>query len=432
MVSMTRLPRPNSATRLRPASALILGLMMFFISVPEALAEDPFSDFFGGLFGGSSHSGEHRSTSTPRIRRVNPRQEKRPVQPKNADQTPSGEPAIDPSVANTPKTYFVAVMGDTMGVLLAKGLQQVLSEKPEIGILNFSKENSGLTRSDFYDWPKSAHDIASGAQKIDVAVILLGSNDRQSFQGADGASPLTAQWRDLYSAKINAVTSAFKDKKIPVIWVGLPVMKNEAFSADMAKFNEIYKERAIANGAIYVDLWDALSDEKNQFSAFGPDINGQIVKTRAADGVNFTPAGAAIVAHFVANEIKKIYQAHPPSPQPLSGATPPEASANNAPNNATLSNSGSPSQAPSAPVEFHSPVAPVANAAPSLPERPAIGPIQSLNSYVDAPGELAKKSADAGSSTSEDPARALARHVFVQGGDQPARKNRADDDSWKP
>jgi hypothetical protein len=29
-------------------------------------------------------------------------------------------------------------------------------------------------------------------------------------------------------------------------------------------------------------------------------------------------------------------------------------------------------------------------------------------------------------------AQALARHVFVEGGDQPARANRADDHSWKP
>ena len=284
-------------------------------------------------------------------------------------------------------------------------------------------------REDFYDWPKAAKEIAADPQKINVAVVMLGSNDRQAIQqGQESIEPLSPRWREIYAARVDAVIAAFKEKNIPVIWVGLPVMKNERLSADMAQLNEIFKARAAHANIPYVDLWDAMTDEHGQYSAFGPDINGQIVKLRSADGVHFTEAGARSVAHFVEGEIKKYYDASrqqapvadaPATPQPeAAGATPPQQPVAAAP-------------ADGQPIVFRSPVG-GPSAAPSLPERPAVGPTQQLTG-AGAATELARRTpagkaaADAGT-----PAQALARHVFVEGGDQNPRSNRADDYSWRP
>ena len=210
-------------------------------------------------------------------------------------------------------------------------------------------------------------------------------------------------------------------------------MKNEGFSSYAAKLNEIIKQRATAEGAIFVDLWDALSDEKGQYTAFGPDINGQIVKMRTGDGVYLTPAGGASVAHFVAGEVRKLYEVNHPN-APLTGAAPQSPEANKTSNLAPSTSPNTPQSAPpQGPVEFRSPVPPQTSAAPTLPERPAVGPIQSLTSPPDPAGvELAKKSPDPIPAGADEAAKALARHVFVQGGDQPVRKDRADDYSWKP
>jgi hypothetical protein len=64
-------------------------------------------------------------------------------------------------------------------------------------------------------------------------------------------------------------------------------------------------------------------------------------------------------------------------------------------------------------------------------DRPAVGPVQSLAATVGA-GEdaLARRSAatpKADAAASE----ALVQHVLVNGGDQPARPNRADDANWR-
>lgn len=427
--------KANAFTPRRALAAILLALAALFAATPESYAQDPFSEFFGSLFGGAKRAPAAPPPSEPRVRRMMPHQENRPPTywrggeaarstPKRAARRsePSSGGSSGEAVSEkttTPEVaanYFVVVMGDTLGILLANGLEETFADKPEIGVVRKAKESSGLVRDDFYDWQKAAKDIANGPQKFDVAVMMIGSNDRQPLrQGGQSEEPFSPRWREIYAARVDAVLGAFHEKKVPVVWVGLPVMKSENFSADMAKLNEIYRERVEKAGGVYVDLWEALADEKGQFSAFGPDVNGQIVKLRTADGVHFTDAGALSVAHFVANEIKKLYEEHrPPAPhEPASAAAP------------------APPAAAPPPIVFHSPVTPSTAAAPTLPERPAIGPVQSLTAA--APGgasELARRVPAATPAAAD--AQALARHVFMEGGDQPPRPNRADDYSWKP
>ncbi len=421
------------AQTLRRVVAFLFGALLMSASPGAYAQEDPFSEFFGGLFGGRPH---HRASPSdygePRVRRIMPHRENRgpsywhgqSAAPRRAAKTQEAEsatPAVEP-------TFFVATLGDTLGVLLANGLREGFADRPDVAILRKGKESSGLVRDDFYDWPKAAKELAGGSEKINVAVIMIGSNDRQAIQhGGESYEPLSPRWRELYAARVDSMIAAFKEKNIPVVWVGLPVMKNERFSADMAQLNEIFRDRAAHGGAAYVDLWEAMADEHGQYSAFGPDINGQIVKLRSADGVHFTEAGARSVAHFVETEIKKVYDAYklqtpisaaPAATQPVDGAPKPEATA------------PAPANAPAQPLVFRSPVG-GPSAAPTLPERPAIGPTQPLTGGG-AASELARRSPGKATEPGATPAQALARHVFVQGGDQHPRVNRADDYSWRP
>jgi hypothetical protein len=432
----------------------VLGVLLAVLScAPAAQAQDPFSDFFEGIFGGGgggSLLAAPQRAEQPRVRRIMPHQENRPptywrsgdanrAATKRAKRTETGSAGSATSGAgDAPQptkpdevaaNYFVAVTGDSFAVLLANALEETFADKPEIGVLKKAKENSGLVRDDYFDWPKAAKDLAAGGQKVDVAVIMIGSNDRQPLRdGAKSEEPFSPRWRELYQARVAAIMSPFREKKIPVVWVGLPIMKNDSFSADMAKLNDIYRDAVSKEGGVFVDLWEALADERGQFSAFGPDINGQIVKLRTADGVHLTDAGALSVAHFVANEIRKLYDgAHPAAPEQQPTATAP---ATGAPAAAPAQTATPAAPANGAPVVFRSPVAPPSSAAPALPDRPAIGPIQALSGPPSGGGELAGPAQKA--SASDAGGQALARHVFVEGGDTPPRPNRADDYAWKP
>jgi hypothetical protein len=403
-----------------------------------ARAQNPFSDFFGGLFGGGSrHIIQRQAPNYRQPRQSLPERRVPYSEPRTPHLSHSQRSQHRSTAQETPHhpekvpgevNFFVAVTGDTLGQILADGLEESFEDTPQVGVLHKGKESSGLVRNDFYDWTKAAREIAAGSQKVDVAIVMIGSNDRQSInEGGQTLDPLSPRWREVYAARVDGFVQSFKDKNIPLVWVGLPVMKAEKFSADMAQINEIYRARAAAANIPFVDLWDKFADDHGQYSAFGPDINGQNVKLRSEDGVHFTGAGGRKLALFVEGEIKRLYDARlqPATPEPKSGAdgAPPPAGAATTP---------APPSSPAAPVVFRSPEGEPPPVAPSLPEdRPAIGQPQPLTGGSSlASDELARRDKHASQPAAGSVERAVAQHIFIEGGIQPARRGRADDFSW--
>jgi uncharacterized protein len=300
-----------------------------------------------------------------------------------------------------PPTFFVAVMGDSIGQLLAQGLTERLSDRPEVGVLREAREDSGLVRDDFYDWTKAAQDLIASGQKINVAVMLIGSNDHQPLRDASGSyDPDTPKWQELYAARVEAVSAVFRDAKIPLLWVGLPIMKSDRFSAEMASFNDIYREHAGKNGATFIDIWEAFGDDRGQFSPYGPDVNGQVVRLRALDGIHFTKAGAVKLASFVEPNIRQILDSGTPQGDAALAkieTTTPEGA--NAPGNAAVT-----------------------------PVKPPIGPVLPLTGPVLAPGgQLSTPAAD-----QKGEAQNLIEQTLASGKPVAAKPGRADDFSWPP
>lgn len=221
-------------------------------------------------------------------------------------------------------TTFIAVLGDSFGDLLAQGIDEAYGERTDVMILRKARADSGLVRSDFYDWPKSVKEILSVSPKPTFAVMMIGTNDRQQIRDGDVmVEPLSDRWKDLYRERIKAVIKLFDDHKVPVVWVGLPPMKNDRLSADLAVLNTLFKDvLQTTQGGVggFVDLWQPFADpdNENEFTATGPDINGKIVRMRTPDGVHLTAQGARKAAHFVDAELKRLMERSVPVAAPAS------------------------------------------------------------------------------------------------------------------
>src|SRR5256714_8805774 len=66
---------------------------------------------------------------------------------------------------------------------LAYGLEEAFADSPEIGILRKHRANSGLIRTDSYDWPTQARDMLN-AEKPDFVVMMIGLGDRRGIREA--------------------------------------------------------------------------------------------------------------------------------------------------------------------------------------------------------------------------------------------------------
>ena len=198
----------------------------------------------------------------------------------------------------------------------------------------------------------------------------------------------TDQWAILYAKRIDEMIAALKTKGVPVLWVGLPALRGQKSTSDMAYLDELYRERAERAGIIYVDIWDGFVDDQGRFTVEGPDFQGQIRRLRSGDGVHFTQYGAVKLASYVDQELRRVMTNHI-APIALPGTT-------------------SPSSKPGSP-------------------RPDVGPVLPLT--VSSGGETSDL---AGSNNhpapvSNDP---LAAKVLDRGDPIAAVAGRADDFSW--
>ncbi len=362
-----------------------------------------------------------------------------PQSPATADATketpaPQQPPAAAPpaAVAEPASKMTVAVVGDNLGYMLAQGMTDTEADGTASGALGLAvmrktKDSSGLVRDDFYDWQKNLREILAAPEPIGAVAVMIGSNDRQELRDAAGRyEPLSPHWKDIYKTRVDALIAQIKAKGVPLFWVGMPPMRAERYSSDLAQINEIYRASVEAAGGKFIDIWDAFADEKGRFSVFGPDVTGQIVKLRTSDGVHFTKAGQRKLAYFAEQAMRGLVERARPSPDAAIAALPPP------------SLQPPPQIAPGAPIAAPpGPAAPAAKPAapqaiapppPPPPPKPEFGPIVPLTAPpVALNGELL---GPADAAARKPQARAAISAESVAGRVPTAPKNRADDFSW--
>src|SRR5712671_6492672 len=128
-------------------------------------------------------------------------------------------------------------------------------------------------------------DDAAGANQPPVIVSEKGA------RSPDGVYEFREQrWIELYNKKIEEMIGVLKTKGVPVLWVGLPVVRGPKATADTLFLDSLYRDAAGKAGITYVDVWDGFVDEAGRFLQQGPDFEGQIRRLRSYDGVFFTKA----------------------------------------------------------------------------------------------------------------------------------------------
>jgi len=338
-------------------------------TVSRAQSPGGLPGFFQNLFnpGAGSQPAKKPSNEPLRVRAHKPSGKKASdfvaTAAARAPGAPGGSPAGPPTA--------ISVLGDSLAILAAQGLTDAFADRPEVSITTLARDLSGLTRDDYYDWPKAARALLARNPKIDAAVIMVGINDLQPMN-VDGRTldTLSDDWRVKYGERIESLVAPFHAAQIPVYWIGLPPMQDEKFNGQALALNELYRDHAQKAGAVYIDIWDAFVDSDGHYAAFGPDVDGQNAKLRAgSDGIYFTKAGSRKLAHFLEAELRKITDKNKPQAEGDIAALPPDIEQQADDINAQIRREmgGTP-------------------AGVVLPERPLAGPILSLTAHPVAAG----------------------------------------------
>ena len=294
-----------------------------------------------------------------------------------------------PAIAKTAPNVQIAVFGDSLADHLAHGLDDVFEDNADVAVIDRAKGDSGLVRKDVVDWPKSAEDYLRTNPKVRYGLVMLGANDRQPIrEGDETADPLTDRWKALYRARVDAFVKVFTDHRVPLVWVGLPPMQSEPLSRDLAAINDIVRDSVTKAGATYVDIWPGFVDDRDRYTASGPDPEGQIAKLRTADGVHFTKAGDRKLAHFADVELKRLMGTATPAltDQPPTASIAPAGTPSTS--GPSLDGAGQPTDTATIDRQITAmlPSLPEPPGVPALPVKPAAGPVVPLGRTEVSPG----------------------------------------------
>lgn len=252
--------------------------------------------FLDRLFGG----GPRMNEPPPNVRRVSPGPQRQ-----RAGAATVAKKAVE-------QTEFVAVLGDSFGENLFQGLGEALSDRPEVGLVRQVRQGAGLLSASGASWAHTAREVAEREKPVDAVVVMLSPRDeappppKKRAEDAPPPVPAIRPWMEQYAARVDEIALIFREKGIPLIWVGLPPTANAQIGADYAFLNELVRQRVASYGGTFIDVWEGFVDEDQAFVTTGPDLDGRDVRLRSADGVHFTRAGARKLAHYVEIELRRI------------------------------------------------------------------------------------------------------------------------------
>lgn len=268
-------------------------------TAPPASAEGSFFDF---LFGRSSEAPAQPRPSFQRPPRVRVRPSAAPpARPQTVRRSQPATPAVKPE-------FVVAVFGDDFAVSVARGLNDIDGANGTRQTLDRSDDDAGLTTKDPATWGKAIDAARAQAGRLDAGVVMLGGNDDVPLTDSQGRkqAPGSPGWRQLYGDRVAQLADQFRDEHVPLIWVGLPIVRDAAKAQTYAAINEVVQDRAVHEGAQFVDAWQPFADENGDFSTTGPDVDGRPATLRWSNGWNFTRAGAKKLASFLLPDLKRL------------------------------------------------------------------------------------------------------------------------------
>jgi hypothetical protein len=206
-----------------------------------------------------------------------------------------------PPTPDNPAVLYIA--GDSDAGTIGPSLQRLAGETGVVDSVLDYKVSSGLTRPDFFDWPRhiQAKMAEVGPQ---IVVVTFGGNDAQPIKvdgkGYDMSAP---EWSAEYGRRVGAMMDYLSSDGRTLIWVGIP----NAQSEDLTRRLTILRDVVLAEAAkrpqvVLVDSWPMFSGVNGGYADY-VNINGDYKLVRADDGFHLNQAGADLLAGVINEKV---------------------------------------------------------------------------------------------------------------------------------
>ena len=143
--------------------------------------------------------------------------------------------------------------------------------------------------------------------------MMIGANDRRGIYANDGklaAAYHSPQWPAAYRARVDKFMDSATARQVPLVWVLLPVMREDGAEADAKQINTIVGEAAECRPQVATVATRPLTvDPDGKYAAYLKDAKGQQRLVRDSDGVHFTDYGYDMIADQVLAKLNDVSSA---------------------------------------------------------------------------------------------------------------------------
>lgn len=146
----------------------------------------------------------------------------------------------------------IMVIGDSLADGLAHGFRRLDPQHRRYSVLNETRISSGLGQRDPFDWTQALSELLQ-ERHPDAVVILIGLNDARP-SGAHFDSP---SFEADYRKRIAAILDLAEHASTPMLWVGLPVMRDPELRGRADRLNRLYRDEVGTRPlARFIDVWE--------------------------------------------------------------------------------------------------------------------------------------------------------------------------------
>ncbi len=200
----------------------------------------------------------------------------------------------------------IVVFGDSLAEGLWGSLYRHFVRERGVRVVNATRASTGFN-ADAYD---EALDRVLERGRIDLLIVQTGANDRQRALSLDGRRRAvfgTPPWFDYYSQRLTYFLARVQRRGVPLLWVGLPVMRDAPYDRGMRLISRLQREHAERHGAQFLGIARFTADAEGAFVEKLATGQGRMRRFRHEDGVHFWEWGYDRVAAHVLATIRARY-----------------------------------------------------------------------------------------------------------------------------
>lgn len=223
--------------------------------------------------------------------------------PKTANE-PAAKP-VQTELADAEPTPKVLFAGDSMMQGVAPMvISRLRKDFPKGVFIDASKPSTGLASRRYFDWPAKIREESS-RHGIQVIVMFLGPNDPWDiFEEKKRYVFPSESWEEKYRNRVDNILEFAAASGIRVIWIGLPVMRDERIQQGAKIENRIFQDEAKKYKFDYLSTEDLLGSLDEPYTKYIEDPEKGKLAVRLDDGVHFTKLGLRLISSRVGERLR--------------------------------------------------------------------------------------------------------------------------------